>query len=64
MTQTTADLVRAAATGDRAAFEMLIRQNAAMVTGVAYSRCGDFALSEDIAQEAFIEAWRNLATIQ
>jgi len=34
-----------------------------MVTGVAYSRCGDFALSEDIAQEAFIEAWKNLATI-
>lgn len=64
MTQTTADLVRAAATGDRSAFEMLIRQNAAMVTGVAYSRCGDFALSEDIAQEAFIEAWKNLATIQ
>jgi RNA polymerase sigma factor (sigma-70 family) len=63
MTQSTADLVRAAATGDRAAFEMLVRQNAAMVTGVAYSRCGDFGLSEDIAQEAFIEAWKNLATI-
>jgi len=27
-----------------------------MVTGVAYSKCGDFTLSEDIAQEAFIEA--------
>jgi len=26
-----------------------------MVTGVAYSKCGDFPLSEDIAQEAFIE---------
>ena len=64
MSQTTADLVRAAATGDRAAFEMLVSQNAALVTGVAYSKCGDFALSEDIAQEAFIEAWKNLATIQ
>jgi RNA polymerase sigma factor (sigma-70 family) len=42
---------------------MLVSQNAAMVTGVAYSKCGDFALSEDIAQEAFIEAWKNLATI-
>ncbi len=63
MTQSTADLVRAAATGDREAFEMLVSRNAAMVTGVAYSRCGDFALSEDIAQEAFIEAWKNLATI-
>ncbi len=63
MTQSTADLVRAAARGDRVAFEMLVRQNAAMVTGVAYSRCGDFGLSEDIAQEAFIEAWMSLATI-
>lgn len=64
MTQATADLVRVAATGDRAAFEMLVSQNAAMVTGVAYNKCGDFALSEDIAQEAFIEAWKNLATIR
>lgn len=63
MTQSTADLVRAAATGDRAAFEMLVTQNAAMVTGVAYNKCGDFTLSEDIAQETFIEAWKNLATI-
>ncbi len=63
MTRTTADLVRAAATGDRAAFEMLVRQYAAMVTGVAYSKCGDFSLSEDIAQEAFIEAWKKLAAI-
>ncbi len=43
---------------------MLVRQNAAVVTGVAYSRCGDFALSEDIAQEAFFEAWKNLGTIR
>ncbi len=64
MTQSNADLVQAAATGDHVAFEMLVSQNAAMVTGVAYSRCGDFGLSEDIAQEAFIEAWKNLATIQ
>jgi RNA polymerase sigma factor (sigma-70 family) len=63
MTQSNADLVRAAATGDRVAFEMLVSKNAAMVTGVAYSRCGDFGLSEDIAQEAFLEAWKNLATI-
>lgn len=35
-----------------------------MVTGVAYSLCGDFALSEDVGQEAFFEAWKNLATLQ
>ncbi|MEZ6138167.1 MAG: sigma-70 family RNA polymerase sigma factor [Pirellulaceae bacterium] len=62
--ETTTDLVLAATTGDRDAFERLVHRYAAMVTGVAYSICGDFSLSEDIGQEAFIEAWRNLATIQ
>lgn len=64
MSQNTADLVKTAATGDRAAFEILVSQNAALVTGVAYNKCGDFAISEDIAQEALIDAWKNLATIQ
>ncbi len=44
MTKSTANLVRAAATGDRLAFELLVSQNAAMVTGIAFSRCGDFGL--------------------
>ncbi|MEZ6088003.1 MAG: sigma-70 family RNA polymerase sigma factor [Pirellulaceae bacterium] len=62
--ETTTELVHAAAMGDRDAFEKLVHRYAAMVTGVAYSVCGDISLSEDIAQEAFIEAWRKLATIQ
>jgi RNA polymerase sigma factor (sigma-70 family) len=64
MVENTAESVRAAALGDREAFETLVHDYAAMVSGIAYSTCGDFALSEDITQEAFIEAWKNLRSIQ
>ncbi|WP_197167752.1 RNA polymerase sigma factor [Neorhodopirellula pilleata] len=62
--ETTTELVLAASTGDRAAFERLVHRHAAVVTGVAYSVCGDFSLSEDIGQETFVEAWKNLSSIQ
>ena len=64
MVEDTAESVRAAALGDRAAFETLVHNYAAMVSGVAYSTCGDFALSEDITQDAFIEAWKNLRSLK
>ncbi len=62
--QATPDLVQSAVLGDREPFGLLIIRHAAMVTGVAYSVCGDFPLSEDIGQEAFIEAWKSLATLR
>lgn len=62
-THNSADLVVAAVAGDRHAFEILVQRHAAVVTGVAFSVCGDFSQSEDIGQEAFIEAWKNLATL-
>jgi RNA polymerase sigma factor (sigma-70 family) len=57
------DLVVAAVAGDRQAFEILVQRHAAVATGVAFSVCGDFSQSEDIGQEAFLEAWKNLATL-
>ncbi len=59
-----ADVVRAAAGGDRTSFELLVTHYAAVVTGVAYSVCGDFALSEDIGQDALIDAWKNLPNLR
>jgi RNA polymerase sigma factor (sigma-70 family) len=59
----TGDLVVAAVSGDRQAFQVLVQRHAAVATGVAFSVCGDFSQSEDISQEAFIEAWKNLATL-
>ncbi|TWU06313.1 RNA polymerase sigma factor [Stieleria varia] len=58
------DLVRDAAQGNHEAFETLVNRHAGMVTGVAYSVCGDFSLSEDIGQEVFVEAWKKLSTIR
>ena len=57
-------LVKSAIAGDQQAFGELVRQYAGLVTGVAYSVCGDFSRSEDVGQEAFLEAWKNLSTLR
>ena len=37
---------------------MLVNRYQSLVCAVAYSTCGDLALSEDVAQETFWTAWR------
>ncbi len=44
--------------GSTEAFEILVARYQSLVTGVAYSYCGDPGLSEDVAQETFWTAWR------
>ena len=44
--------------GDRDAFAKLVDRHQNLLCSLAYSGCGDFALAEEIAQEAFIHAWR------
>jgi zinc protease len=44
--------------GDREAFGMLVTRYQSVVCGVAYSVIGDVARSEDVAQEAFLAAWK------
>ena len=46
--------------GDLAAFEMLVERFQDMAVGYAYSMLGDFQLAEDAAQEAFLDAHRNI----
>jgi RNA polymerase sigma-70 factor (ECF subfamily) len=55
-----AALVRAARHGDREAFVQLVRLHQAGVRAFAYGLLGDRVLAEDIAQEAFLRAWRGL----
>jgi RNA polymerase sigma-70 factor, ECF subfamily len=55
-----AALVRAARNGDREAFMQLVRVHQAGVRAFAHGLLGDRALAEDIAQEAFLRAWRGL----
>jgi len=56
-----ADDVRAAAGGDRAAFQRLYRQHVGRVYGAVYRLAGyDHARAEDLTQEAFVRAWQKL----
>lgn len=56
-------LVRAAQSGDTKAYGRLVATFQDMAYGYAYSMLGDFHLAEDAAQEAFVEAYCNLAKL-
>jgi RNA polymerase sigma factor (sigma-70 family) len=49
--------------GDREAFGALVGRYQSLVCSLAYSIVGDVPRSEDIAQEAFVTAWKKLATL-
>ena len=53
-------LIRQAQRGDRRAFGELVRRHREGTINVVYRMCGDAALAEEAAQEAFIRAWTNL----
>ena len=50
--------------GSASAFEVLVRRYQSLVCSVAYSACGNLALSEDVAQETFWTAWRQRASLE
>lgn len=52
--------VALAARGDDAAFGELVRMRQATLRGLLRKWCGNAALADDLAQEAFVQAWRNL----
>ena len=54
------ELVERSRRRDADAFGALVERHQRLVVGVALARCGDPALAEDIAQEAFVAAWRDL----
>lgn len=55
-----ADLAKAAQRGEKRAFVEIVARHQATVCGIAYGILGDFAASEDAAQEAFLTAWRKI----
>jgi RNA polymerase sigma-70 factor (ECF subfamily) len=58
---TDSDDVRAAAAGDRHAFQRLYQLHAPRIHGAVYRLAGyDHARAEDLTQEAFIRAWQKL----
>jgi RNA polymerase sigma-70 factor (ECF subfamily) len=52
--------LRAARNGDREAFMQLVRVHQAGVRAFASGLLGDRTLADDVAQEAFLRAWRGL----
>jgi RNA polymerase sigma factor (sigma-70 family) len=55
-----ADLVERSLRRDPGAFGSLVERHQRLVFGVALARCGDPVLAEDVAQDAFVTAWRDL----
>lgn len=59
-----AGLVVASLGGDRDAFGSIVTRYQGLLCSLAYSSVGDLKYSEDIAQEAFVEAWKKLDTLR
>ncbi len=57
-------LLSASLQGDREAFGMLVERYQSLACGIAYSMTGNVAASEEVAQEAFLRAWRSLTQLR
>ena len=56
--------IKKAQAGDIIAFGELVKMFQDAVYGVAYAMVGNFEDAQDIAQETFIQAWRNLGSLK
>jgi RNA polymerase sigma-70 factor (ECF subfamily) len=56
-------LLEMAAAGNGEAFASLVRQHQSMVYGIAWNFTRNAAAAEDVAQEAFLQLYRNIGTI-
>lgn len=61
---TDAELVGECLAGDREAFGRIVQRYQRLLCSLAYSATGRLSESEDLAQEAFVEAWRQLRTLR
>lgn len=59
-----AELVAACQAGDRAAFGRIVERYQRLLCALAYSATGSVGDSEDVAQETFVEAWRQLRSLR
>ncbi len=59
-----AELVHASLTGNRDAFGQIVARYQSLVCSLAYSATGSLSQSEDLAQETFVTAWRQLRDLR
>jgi RNA polymerase sigma-70 factor (ECF subfamily) len=64
MMRPTAELVREAQSDDRAAFAELVRRYQRAVLSTAWSVLHDYHSAQDVAQESFFQAYRNLGSLR
>lgn len=59
-----AELVHASLAGNREAFGQIVSRYQSLVCSLAYSATGSLSQSEDLAQETFFAAWKQLAHLR
>jgi RNA polymerase sigma factor (sigma-70 family) len=59
-----AELVSSTLAGDRDAFNRIVSRYQVLICSLAYSRIGNLGMSEDVAQETFITAWKHLRLLR
>ncbi|HEX3719510.1 MAG TPA: RNA polymerase sigma factor [Verrucomicrobiae bacterium] len=57
-------LVAECLAGNRDAFGLIVRRYQSLICSLAYNATGSLGLSEDLAQETFVTAWRQLGALR
>ena len=57
-------LVEWSLTGDRNAFRQIVERYQSLVCSITYNATGSLTLSEDLAQETFVAAWKQLSELR
>ncbi|HUT30028.1 MAG TPA: sigma-70 family RNA polymerase sigma factor [Sedimentisphaerales bacterium] len=58
------ELLQASLNGSSEAFEAIVRKYQSLICAITYSATGDLDKSEELAQQAFVNAWKNLAQLR
>ncbi len=58
------ELVELCLRGNREAFGAIVARYQSIICAISYSACGNISRSEDIAQETFLAAWKNLCELK
>lgn len=64
MVENDVQLIRRILSGDDEAFNTLVRKYQKSVHALAWRKVGDFHFAEEIAQDAFLQAYKNLAMLK
>ena len=58
------ELVHASLAGNREAFGRIVARYQALICSLAYSATGSLSRSEELAQDTFVAAWKQLAALR